>query len=330
MFRLFSLLSVVCILFLPACAVAPTPTPTPVPPTPDAPATITQVAANIFATQTASAPTATDTPTSTPTFTLTFTPTHTPTFTPTHTPTRTPTFTPSPTATATLVPITLKGALTKTANLTSVHMTLTTTVTTSVQQTNALSVESDVSEKSAHIFMKGLVAVLMTGSSDKAIELLVVDGKTFIKGPLPRLKANEEKWYIMSAQQNLEQGTVKPTTLADLDTTAIKKTSSEALDGRRCDVFTGAKQVALELLQLGGLSQLQQQLGQAQLDDASIAIWACSDGYIHQMVVVLDIHDTKNASNKATIRVTEHLSKFGVPVKIQAPENAEPLPSQSS
>jgi hypothetical protein len=311
-------------------ACAPAPTPTPVPPTPDAPATITQVAANIFATQTASAPTATDTPTSTPTFTPTFTPTHTPTFTPTHTPTRTPTFTPSPTATATLVPITLKGALTKTANLTSAHMTLTTTVTTSVQQTNALSVESDVSGKSAHIFMKGLVAVLMTGSPDKAIELLVVDGQTFIKGPLPLLKANEEKWYIMPKQQNLGQGTVKPTTFADLDTTAIKKTSSEALDGRRCDVFTGSKQVALELLQQGGLLQLQQQLGQAQLDDASIAFWACSDGYIHQMVVVLDIHDAKNASNKATIRVTEHLSKFGVPVKIQAPENAEPVPGQSS
>ena len=63
----------------------------------------TEVAANIFATQTAEAPTPTFTPTSTPTptFTPTQTPTPTktptPTFTPTSTPT--PTFTPTPTAT---------------------------------------------------------------------------------------------------------------------------------------------------------------------------------------------------------------------------------------
>jgi hypothetical protein len=92
------LLLAILILLVVACA--PTATPTP-----DAKATETQIAANIFATQTASAPTATNTPTDTPlptdTPTLTSSPTDTPTSAPTNTPLPTdtprPTFTPKPT-----------------------------------------------------------------------------------------------------------------------------------------------------------------------------------------------------------------------------------------
>jgi cytochrome c-type biogenesis protein CcmE len=59
---------------------APSATLTPLPPTPDARATETQIAKNIFATQTASVPTATNTPTNTatPTVTNTLLPTSTP------------------------------------------------------------------------------------------------------------------------------------------------------------------------------------------------------------------------------------------------------------
>ena len=57
----------------------------------------TKIAADVFATQTAEAPTLTPTPTPTPTWTPTPTPTVTPTNTPT--PTLTPTLTPTPTAT---------------------------------------------------------------------------------------------------------------------------------------------------------------------------------------------------------------------------------------
>jgi hypothetical protein len=79
-----------------ACSPAPTPTPTP-----DAEATGTSIAANIFATQTASVPTATGTPTATNTPTLTATPTITNTPLPTNTPppTDTPTITPNLVAT---------------------------------------------------------------------------------------------------------------------------------------------------------------------------------------------------------------------------------------
>ncbi|MGB8644249.1 MAG: hypothetical protein WCF84_03375 [Anaerolineae bacterium] len=83
---LFSLLAVLA-LGLAACTPAPTPMPTP-----DAKATETQIASNIYATQTASVPTATNTPTSTstPTATLTPTVTNTPTVTSTPTPTAAP------------------------------------------------------------------------------------------------------------------------------------------------------------------------------------------------------------------------------------------------
>jgi basic membrane protein A len=72
----------------------------------DLDATATQIAAEIFATQTAQAPTATPTftPTPTPTDTPTLTPTPTPTDTPSPTPTPTPTPTPPPTDTPTPTP----------------------------------------------------------------------------------------------------------------------------------------------------------------------------------------------------------------------------------
>lgn len=64
----------------------------------------TEIAANIFATQTAQVPTATLMPTPTATFTPTPTPSPTPTLTPTSTPTETPSPTPLPTAVPVEVP----------------------------------------------------------------------------------------------------------------------------------------------------------------------------------------------------------------------------------
>jgi hypothetical protein len=85
--------------------VTPTPTATPIPPTPDAKATEAQIAANIFATLTASAPTVTNTPTVALTPTSTPTLTNTPTSTPTNTPTPTFTATPTPYRTPTATPL---------------------------------------------------------------------------------------------------------------------------------------------------------------------------------------------------------------------------------
>ena len=86
---------VLSVLFMMGCAPAATPIPpTLPPPTPDAKATETTIAANIFATQTASIPTATNT----------LLPTDTPTNTPTPKPTETPKPTDTPEPTNTLVP----------------------------------------------------------------------------------------------------------------------------------------------------------------------------------------------------------------------------------
>ncbi len=89
------------LLFLQVSACAPSTTPTPLPPTPDVKAIETKIAGNIFATQTASVPTATGTPTATntPSDTATATKTDTPLPTGTPMPTKTPTITPNSTAT---------------------------------------------------------------------------------------------------------------------------------------------------------------------------------------------------------------------------------------
>lgn len=105
------LVALVLFVFLAACA-APVPTPIPATaaPTVNVAAVQTQAAVAIFATETASAPTATFTPPATNTATATHTATLTQTPTETQPPTRTPTVTqtplPSPTFTATRVPAT--------------------------------------------------------------------------------------------------------------------------------------------------------------------------------------------------------------------------------
>jgi hypothetical protein len=101
---------VLLVLLIVSCSPSATPTPTP-----DLQATETKIAANIFATQTASMPTATNTPTNTTTPTVTDTPTNTatPTITQTPRPTDTPRPTNTPTPAPTLVtqdnPVTVDG-----------------------------------------------------------------------------------------------------------------------------------------------------------------------------------------------------------------------------
>lgn len=96
-------LIVISLLAIVLAACAPSATPAPVPPTPDARATETKIAFNIFATQTASVPRATNTSPVIPTATVTNTPA--PTNTPTITSTPRPTDTPRPTNTPLPTPV---------------------------------------------------------------------------------------------------------------------------------------------------------------------------------------------------------------------------------
>lgn len=303
-----------------ACAPTPTPTPIPIPPTADAPATETRIAANIFATQTANAPT----PTATFSPTLTPTKTHTPTATATSTPTNTAT--PTLTSTPTLVPISLANAFSKSRQATSSHVELEITSRNAIQQIAVLSIAGDMQGTNSHLFMKGFLAQLLVADPNRGIESIIIGDQTFVHGPIPRSQASQDKWYLLPRQNNVTPN-IQAQSFFEANLPTLKKVGSEALDGRRCDVYTAGKEATIEFLKTNAV-QTGQSLKVELVDDASFRVSACSDGYIHQIVVEIQAHNPNDPNQKEMTRIQMRASKFNTIPPIQPPAEYETL-SQS-
>ncbi len=99
----------------------------------------------------------------------------------------------------------------------------------------------DIDGDNAQISMTGLFASFMGIDEDQALEMLVVDEQTYIRGPLPLLGASESAWYIMDKDDGAvpfePESMFGSFTDENIDVTGFTSTGSEQLDGQQCTVF---------------------------------------------------------------------------------------------
>jgi hypothetical protein len=109
------------------------------------------------------------------------------------------------------------------------------------------------------------------------------------------------------------------------DLTVFKKTSSEALDGRRCDVYRADEQATREFLNeiLTGMEQAQSAL--QQVSNVELKIWICDDGYLHQLTLNMEGQAQNKPDQKASISMRFHCWDLNSQIEIQPPPNPAPL-----
>ncbi len=188
-----------------------------------------------------------------------------------------------------------------------------------------MSFEVTKSGDNSRILFGGVLAGFM--GSEEGVEYLVVDGKTYVKGPAMLLGAPEAKWYLVPEERvGKTVPPFSPKTMLDemfkgqkADDT-LKPAGTETLDGQTCDVYIGSKETILK-----SNNSLTRDFDS--IDTAEAKAYICADGFLHLMSMSFTGKSKSDPSKEAGMSLIIRMSDFNVPVTLTAPADAQPLKS---
>jgi hypothetical protein len=198
------------------------------------------------------------------------------------------------------------------------------------QEMTMVTMQGEVNGQNSHFSLQGLFAAFLGADPSKPIEVITLGDKSYIHGPATLIGATEDKWYELPADESsVAKPPLTPGSLLDsftasgLDPNDFKKTSTESLDNRSCDVYSG-DEAAVEktfktLGQAAGGADL------SSLDAADFRFWVCDDGFLHQVRLAVQGHAQDKPDQKGSFLMQMHIHDIGTDIKIEAPANAEPL-----
>jgi len=171
-----------------------------------------------------------------------------------------------------------------------------------------------INGKDSQIAFKGILAVLFTGDPTKSIEFLTLGNQTYIRGPAPMLGAPENKWYVSTGQStfstNINEGIPELPSDPTIDWSGFKKTTTETLDGKRCDVYSGDKTATTKLFQSVNTQETTSKQSLGDVDSAETKFWICDDGYLHQWTMNIDGR-SKDKPTMGSVKLPyEHIEKL--------------------
>jgi hypothetical protein len=257
----------------------------------------------------------------------------TPTSTPFRLPTIKPAITPQPTSTVRPELQALANAFTKTRSATiyrattelSATPTLTGFTLPAMGPEPVLVLEDDqVNGKNRHTLLKGLLSIFVGADATKGLEVIVVDGKTFVHGPTSLYGAIEDKWYLLDPNKSLGLDFQLNGFLAEFASSTNgwahfeKARSGIALDGVTCDLYTAGSSDALAIF--GSVLQKQSEFI---ANSGNVEIHVCNDGYVHNMSATVSALEKNNPSITGTANFRYHFSDPNGDIRIPAPANFE-------
>lgn len=258
-----------------------------------------------------------------------------PTATPAPTATPEPTATPAPSADASEA---IPAALEKASKVTSYRLDLVMNIKGALDQRmpdidpekdiEAISISGEVDGADTHFTMKGFFAAVLGVEPDVGFEVISVDGKSYLRGPIPTLGALEDKWYVVEGPQSaISQPPVTPGDLfkgfdkEGKALAALKNTGRETIHDQQCDIYSSDKETTLDLLQ-GADNSLPFADSMGEIQDASTRIAVCEDGYVHEMQFKISGTAKDKPTQQASFAMTMHMSDFDSDIAISAPADA--------
>jgi hypothetical protein len=206
------------------------------------------------------------------------------------------------------------------------------------QEIQILSMKGEVKDKDSHFTINGFLALFIGGflgfDPTDGIEIETVGGKSFMRGKLQG--ATEVKWYSLPSDQSSaaqpplnSQNVLESLQQSGLDPKKFQKTASEQLDNHNCDVYAADKADVLKAFQQVSSSSGSAPADVSTVDSAELKIHVCDDGFLHQIRMDVNGHEKDNASQKTSFLLLMHLSDFNGNITIEAPQNAQVLPTPS-
>lgn len=186
-----------------------------------------------------------------------------------------------------------------------------------------------INGKDSDITLKGILAVLFTGDVNKNLQLLSIGDKIYIHGPVPLMGAPENRWYVSTStsQSSITQSSDFTDVFSNqsTDLSVIRRTGTETLDGKRCDVYTADKAATVKLFQSLDANEAPSKDSLGNVDTAEAKFWVCDDGYFHQMLISIEGRNKDKFNDKVSFQLRLHLWDFNGNLKLTPPTGAVPL-----
>ena len=176
----------------------------------------------------------------------------------------------------------------------------------------------------------GLLAML--GDANSPIEIIEADGKTYMRGVTMFGLTDPKSWYITdNSSTSGFSDFSKPDEFTSFTSgtkdTDFKKVRTESVDGQSCDVYLYDMKSVQNAAIIGMLGSAQDKTDFASVDKAEMTVWLCGDGYVHQWMLDYQGHDSKDATQKGSLKMSAHMWDFNNPtISVTAPANAKPMP----
>ena len=192
-------------------------------------------------------------------------------------------------------------------------------------KTTLLALKGEFNGKDAHVRISGTIVSLLNDTPVDSVEFTQVGGKGYVHGPASMLGAPNNQWYILPANSPMA---TSPNPFDTFDQIinlkpeyADFKYSQTVMNGVTCNIFLADKTMASKLwsgaiFSATGVNPV--------IDDGSVEMIACSDGYLHGLTINLSGHDPKDTTKKGTARFFFAASEFDTKITIATPTNAIP------
>lgn len=198
--------------------------------------------------------------------------------------------------------------------------------------------KGEVNGKDAHFTLQGILTAFLGIDPEKTFEVISHDGNAYLKGPVPLLGANEERWYQAPPQAaSVAQPPLTPGSFLEsfgetgINPADFKSAGTETLDGVSCEIFAGDKSAVVNaFMRLGGATGASQD-DLDSIDNAEFKFWVCADGYLHQVKMLIEGHQKDDPSQKGAFEILMKIMDFDANIVITPPADAIllQLPEQS-
>ena len=146
-----------------------------------------------------------------------------------------------------------------------------------------------------HMRMKGMLAAQMGANPEQGLELISVDGRTYIHGPAPQIGAAENRWYAADEYAAYAAYFEDLYVLQMLASNKLHLTrgGDERMDSIQCGIYQASDKKAARAAMLalfGG--DVDAEAAGVQIIKPDLRVWICSDGYIHRVNVAFDLSCT--------------------------------------
>ncbi len=184
----------------------------------------------------------------------------------------------------------------------------------------------------SHMTSKGGLLAMLAKDANTPIEIIEADGKTYMKGVSMFGMTDPKVWYITDDSATSTFGDfAKPDEFNDWTMGGkegdFKKARSENVDGQSCDVYVYDMKSTQNAALLGLLGSAQNKDDFSAIDKGEVSFWLCKDGYVHKFLLEYAGHDSKDATQKAALKMTWHAWDFNnASLSVTVPKDAKPMP----